>query len=140
MFTCNLTNCSVHSFFRGTKYQVREKLCKTFLLSALWGFHCDWFERNGRKLAHPATPTSLFDSGYRIPRFGKKVKWIYYFLERTLDTFYHGEHVRRAWKKDEARACYVVLDIENYVHDNGVATAESALLSRDPINRVYGIY
>lgn len=72
-FTCNLINYSIHTFFLEDKIS-RNRANLFSLFTLCYGFSLRLLEsRSGRKRANPATPTSLFDSGYRIPRFVRKL-------------------------------------------------------------------
>lgn len=73
-FTCNLTNYSICTFSEEQSIEL-ERTCESFLLFTLCHgvFIATIRESVGRKRAHPATPTSLPDSGYRIPRFVRKL-------------------------------------------------------------------
>lgn len=73
-FTCNLTNYSIRAFSEEQSIEL-ERTCESFLLFTFCHgvFIATIRESVGRKRAHPATPTSLPDSGYRIPRFVRKL-------------------------------------------------------------------
>lgn len=78
------------------------------------------------------------DRRYPMP---PEVKWTYYFLEGTLDTFYHSAHVRRGGGTKPRHVLPSSLDSEYYVPDNRVRTENSYCLncSKNNIKILYKI-
>lgn len=121
-FTCNLINYSIHVLFGG---QNIEKPCKPFftLYPLLRVFIATTRESVGKKTGTPRNTHFPFRFWIQDTPVRKKVKWIYYFLERTLDTFTMANTCDGCGKKTR-HVLATVLDFENYIRDNGAPTAQ----------------